>query len=187
MSAGSEITRLLGAWRDGDSEALHSLMPLVYDQLHRIASSYLRRERTDHTLQSTALINEAFLALSDSDVSLNDRAHFFAVAANAMRRILIDHARAASRQKRGGGMLQVTLHDDEVGDFDAASVLGLDAALDKLGALDERKSRIVEMHYFGGLNYDEIAAVLDVSAATVSRELRFSKAWMRTELGGEAT
>ena len=181
-----QVTQLLGAWREGDTDALHSLMPLVYDQLHRIASGYLRRERADHTLQSTALINEAFLALADSDVSLTNRVHFFAVAANAMRRILIDHARAANRLKRGGCMLQVTFIDDEVGTVDAISLLGLDGALDKLAELDERKARIVELHYFGGLNYDEIATVLGVSAATVSRELRFSKAWMRTELSGEA-
>lgn len=183
MQDDSPVTELLGAWREGDDGALSQVVALVYGELRRIAGGHLRRERPDHTLQSTALINEAFLALVSSDVSLNDRIHFFAVASNVMRRILIDHARAAGRQKRGGNLLQVTLHEDAVADrIDDASILDLDRALARLEAIDPRKAQIVEMHYFGGLNYEEIATVLEVSAATVNRELRFSKAWMRREL-----
>ena len=181
------VTELLDAWRAGDRAALDRMLPLVYDQLHRIAKSHLRGERPDHTIQCTALINEAFIALSSSKVSLNDRVHFFAVASNTMRRILIDHARAALRQKRGGGALHVTLHEAEIIDpQSSSSLLDLDSALTQLAQLDERKSRIVEMHYFGGLNYDEIAEVLQVSAVTVNRELRFSKAWLRREISSES-
>ncbi len=176
-------TELIRAWSEGDPDALDRLIPIVYRQLHRIASNHLRRERHDHTLQSTALINEAFLALASSELSLNDRAHFFAVASGIMRRILVDHARSAKRQKRGGDLLQVTLHDHaDVNVTNASTVLDLEMALSELEAIDARKARIVEMSYFGGLTYDEIAAVFGISPATVKRDLRFSKAWIRKEL-----
>lgn len=187
MQTDSPVTELLSAWRNGDRAALDRMIPVVYEQLHRIASGHLRRERSDHTIQSTALINEAFIALSSSKVSLNDRIHFFAVASNTMRRILIDHARAAARQKRGGGALHVTLHEAEIVDpAGNSTILELDTALTQLEQLDERKSRIIEMHYFGGLSYEEIAQVLEISPATVNRELRFSKAWLRRVISDEA-
>lgn len=184
MQNDTPVTELLSAWRAGDQAALDRIVTLVYEQLHRIAEGHLRHERPDHTIQSTALINEAFIALSSSNVCLNDRVHFFAVASNTMRRILIDYARAALRQKRGGNALQITLHEAEIVDpASNSSFLELDSALSRLEELDDRKSRIVEMHYFGGLNYEEIAEVLEISAATVNRELRFSKAWLRRAIG----
>lgn len=182
MSSGEPITQLLQAWRDGDEAALHALMPLVHERLRSIAGRQVSQERTDHTLQPTALINEAFLSLLKADVAWNDRLHFYAVCSNIMRRILIDHARAARRQKRGGAQLHVTL-----GDFAATSggselLLSLDEAIDKLGRIDERKARILELHYFGGLAYEEIAQLLGISPPTVNRDLRFCKAWLRREL-----
>jgi RNA polymerase sigma factor (TIGR02999 family) len=187
MHDDSPVTQLLSAWRAGNAAALNEVMSLVYPRLHEIAQRHLRGERAGHTLQSTALINEAFLALVASDVALNDRVHFFAVASNIMRRILIDHARAANRDKRGGKLLHVTLHDDAPAyGADGSGLLELDSALEKLAVIDERKAQIVEMHFFGGLNYEEIAEVLGVSAATVNRELRFSKAWIRRELTSDA-
>lgn len=183
MAEDSPVTQLLAAWRGGDAAALNEVVSLVYARLHQIANRHLRGERAGHTLQATALINEAFLVLASSDVALNDRIHFFAVASNVMRRILIDHARAANRDKRGGKLLHVTLYDDAPADEPhATGILELDGALSKLAAIDERKARIVEMYFFGGLNYEEIAEVLDVSSATVNRELRFAKAWIRREL-----
>lgn len=181
------ITQLLTAWSAGDASALDELVPLVHDQLRAIAARHLGRERKDHTLQPTALINEAYLALASSDVSWSDRVHFFAVSSNVMRRILIDYARAALRKKRGGDLLQVTLSHAEDASNDSESLVELDEALSKLGGIDPRKAEILEMHYFGGLGYDEVAAVLNVSAATVSRELRFSKAWLRRELSDDAS
>lgn len=186
MIQNPHITQLLEAWSGGDAAALDQVMALVYDQLHRIAARHLRRERPDHALQTTELINEAYVALVDSDVAWNDRTHFFAVASNVMRRILIDQARAAGRQKRGGDFLHVTLHESGAADArNSAGMLELDAALTKLERIDPRKAAIVEMHFFGGLTYEEIADVLKISAATVNRELRFSKAWMQRELGGD--
>lgn len=183
MSRNEPVTELLAAWRAGSSSALDEVTSLIYSQLHEIAARHVRRERRDHTLQATALINEAFIALVSSDVQWNDRVHFFAVASNVMRRILIDHARAAGRKKRGGDALHVTLHESAAIDKnDALSLLDLDTAISKLEAESQRSATIVEMHYFGGLSYQEIADVIDVSAATVKRELRFSKAWMRREL-----
>ncbi len=187
MSPTEPITRLLVAWSTGDESALDALMPLVHEHLRTIAARHLRQERANHTLQPTALINEAYLALVDSDVRWTNRLHFFAVASNVMRRILIDHARAALRKKRGGGLLQVTLSDADATSGDSETLLELDDALAKLASIDPRKVQILEMHYFGGLGYDEVAAVLGLSAATVSRELRFSKAWLRRELSDESS
>jgi RNA polymerase sigma factor (TIGR02999 family) len=177
----SEVTQLLAAWRDGDSSALERLMPLVEDELHRLAHSYMRRERPEHTLQTTALMNEAYLKLSEQKTTWQSRAHFFGIAAQIMRRILIDHARKHLGPRRGGKTISL----DEVAivsDERATELVALDDALQSLSALDERKGRIVELRYFGGLTDIEIAEVLQISVATVTREWRRAKAFLRREL-----
>jgi len=179
----SEVSRLLVAWRDGDPAALDALMPLVYQELHRIASRVLHGEGAEQTLQATALIHEAYLRLVGSDVRWQGRNHFFAIAARAMRRILVDRARGRGRRKRGGGAHPVTLEDHlAVAGGDPADIQDLDEALERLAVFDERKARAVELHYFGGLSYDEVAEVLEVSPATIHRELRLAKAWLYREL-----
>jgi RNA polymerase sigma-70 factor (ECF subfamily) len=174
------ITELLIEWRDGDETALESLMPLVYDELRRLASHYMRRERPDHTLQTGALVNEAYLRLIDhKGMRWQNRAHFYAVAAQAMRRILVDHARSRRYQKRGGGRRLVDL--DEAARLiheKATDLVALDDALTDLSVIDPRKSQIVEMRYFGGMSVDETAEVLGVSSVTVMREWRTAKAWL---------
>lgn len=183
----TEVSQLLLAWREGDASALARLIPLVYQELHALARRYLRDERPDHTLQTTALIHEAYLRLCGADVAWEGRVHFLAVAAQTMRRILVDHARSRARAKRGGGEAPITLDDALVASPDRPdALLALDEALQRLSALDERKGRAVELHYFGGLTYDETAAALDISAATVDRELRMAKAWLYRELQPEA-
>lgn len=183
----SEITQLLIAWRDGDPGALERLLPLVYSELHLLAARYMRGEHQGHTLQTTALIHEAYLRLCGSDVAWEGRVHFLAVAAQTMRRILVDHARARGRAKRGGGQAPVTLEDARAQDpARPDDLLALDEALSRLSALDERKARVVELHYFGGLTYDETAAALGISPATVDRELRMAKAWLYREIGPNA-
>ena len=177
-------TLLLQAWRGGDRAALDRLLPVVYDELSRLAHGALRGERPDHTLQTRALVHEAYLRLLDADVPFQDRAHFMAVAARTMRRVLVDHARARRRDKRGGGAARIDLDRVDL----AAPAAGLDVldlhdALERLAAFDARKSSIVELHYFGGLSYDETAEAVGVSAATVDRELRLAKAWLRVEMG----
>ncbi|HKI94370.1 MAG TPA: sigma-70 family RNA polymerase sigma factor [Gemmatimonadales bacterium] len=179
----TEVSRLLVAWRDGDPSALDRLVPLVYDQLHVLAERHLRGERADHTLQTTALINEAYLRLVGTDVAWEGRAHFMAVAARTMRRILVDHARAKQRQKRGAAAEKVDLDKVAVAAPAAGpELVALDDALERLEALDERKARAVDLHYFGGFTYDETADLLGVSAVTVHRELRLAKAWLYREL-----
>jgi RNA polymerase sigma factor (TIGR02999 family) len=182
-----EITNMLQDWSEGDREVPARLMPLVYDELRRLALSYLRRERPDHTLQPTALVNEAYLRLADqSNVGFHDRAHFFGVAAKVMRRILVDHARRHHAEKRGGLNHKVPLEDlaaTPAGfDFD---LVALDDALQALAAQDKRKSRIVELRFFGGLSVEETAEVLGVSAPTVKNDWRIAKAWLRRELSPE--
>jgi RNA polymerase sigma-70 factor, ECF subfamily len=182
----AEISRLLLASKGGDETALARLMPLVYDQLHVLARKRLQGERTGHTLQTTALIHEAYLRLVGSDVGWEGRVHFFAVAAQTMRRILVDHARSRGRDKRGGGAVPVTLEDVAIVPPEPSDdLVALDEALERLSALDPRKARVVELHYFGGLSYDETATAIGVSAATVDRELRMAKAWLYRELRPE--
>lgn len=177
------VTHLLRAWRGGDEAALGALMPLIQDELHRLAQRYMNLERPDHTLQATALVNEAFLRLAESDVPWQDRAHFFAVAARIMRRILVDHARKRGRAKRGGGADRVTLEEATlVTPRRPSDLVALDEALEALAEQDERKGRIVELHYFGGLSYEETAEALGISAATVHRDLRMAKAWLYNRL-----
>lgn len=183
----TEVSRLLLEWRDGDESALDRVVPLVYDQLHSLAHRYLRGERPDHTLQTTALINEAYLRLVGADVDWDGRAHFMAVAAQTMRRILVDHARARASLKRGGGAAQVDLDVADVAAPEAGwEILALDQALEGVAAVDERKARVVELHYFGGCTYDETARALDISPATVERDLRLARAWLYLRLKGES-
>jgi len=176
-----EVTQLLVAWSEGDKVALEQLMPLVYDELHRLAHRYMGRERPGHTLQTSELVNEAYLRLIDQrEVHWQNRAHFFAICAQLMRRILVDHARSRTSAKRGGGAPQVSLAEVAiVSDERAAEVVALDNALLNLAAIDERKSQIVELRFFGGLSIEETAEVLAVSPGTVMRDWTLAKAWLR--------
>jgi len=158
-------------------------MPLVYDELRRIARRQIRRERVDLSLQATGLVHEAYVRLVDADVAWQDRVHFFALAARAMRRVLVDRARARDRAKRGGGATMVILDDHQQGVTNRAfDLLDLDEALQRLEAVDRRKCEVIELHFFGGLTYEEMGAALKISEATVHRELRFAKAWLYKEL-----
>lgn len=178
-----QVTQLLDAWQRGDATALDRLMPLVYDELRLLASRHFGREPTGHTLQTTALVHEAYLKLVGSDVRWQGRKHFFAVAARAMRHVLVEHARAQRSAKRGGGEIPVTLGDDiALSAGRPAEIVDLDEALTRLEQHDARKARIVELHYFTGLGYDEIAELLGISQATVHRDLRLAKAWLQREL-----
>jgi RNA polymerase sigma factor (TIGR02999 family) len=178
-----DVSRLLLAWKAGEKAALDELMPLVYDELHALADRHLRGEHPGHTLQTTALIHEAYIRLIGADVHWEGRVHFFAVAARLMRRILVDHARTRRRAKRGGGATPASLDEElAITPEPPGDILALDDALERLFVLDERKARAVELHYFGGLTYDETAAALGVSAATIDRELRLAKAWLYREL-----
>lgn len=185
--AGGEVTRLLGAWRSGDDSALEALTPLVYRELHRIAARAMRGERDGHTLQTTALVHEAFIGLADARVDWVDRAHFYAIAARQMRRVLVNHGEAHRAAKRGGGVPPLPLEDGlEVAGAATAEISDLDDALVRLERFDARKAQVLELHYFGGLTYDEIAAVTRLSASTVDVELRFAKAWLRLQLADPA-
>lgn len=176
------VTRLLAKWRGGEREALDKLVPLVYDELRGLANRYMRGERPGHTLQATALVNEAFARLVEMDVPWKDRVHFFAVAARQMRRILVDHAKAHRRQKRGGGIPAVTLNEEAVADMGSSSdIVDLDNVLARLEEMDDRKCKLVELVYFGGLTYDEAAEAMDVSTATVHRDLRMARAWIQSQ------
>lgn len=182
MTSASTVTSLVRDWRSGNKAALDRLTPLIYDDLRRIAARHLQMERSGHTLQATALVNEAFLRLVDADVTYEDRAHFFAIAARTMRRILTDYGRARQSQKRGRGQAADTLDEDRVGSEPATDIVELDEALLKLEKIDGRKSDILVLHYFGGMTYDEAAQALKISAATVDRELRLAKAWLANEI-----
>jgi len=174
-----DVTRLLVDWGNGDQAALDELIPLVYDELRRMAGRYMRRESKGHTLQTSALVNEAYLRLVDQkSVQWQNRAHFFGVAAHLMRRILVDHARSRSRAKRGGGAQMVSLAEQAVTSKEVADVIALDDALKNLAEMDPRKSQIVEMKFFGGLTTEEVAEVLKVTSRTVEREWRKAKAWL---------
>ena len=184
---GTDVTSLLLAWRSGDRDALDGLMAVVYRQLHMLAVGYMSRERPDHTLSATALVHEVYLKLLSANVHLQDRAHFLAVSASIMRRILIDRARGMQRVKRGSGGQKLSLQTVESMSAlliytNPEEVLFLDQALHRLQQQDARKARLMEMVYFGGLNCDEAALVLEVSVATVNRDLKMAKAWMKQEL-----
>jgi RNA polymerase sigma factor (TIGR02999 family) len=180
----SDITKLLQAWNAGDQSALARLLPLVYGELRRVAHNHLRREARGHTLQPTALVNEAYMRLVQiKRMTWHDRAHFFAMCSRLMRQILVDAARARRVAKRGGGALRVTL-DERLFPSDASTdAVALDDALKALEKVDARKSRVVELRFFGGLSVEETAAVLEVSTDTISRDWKFAKAWLRRELG----
>lgn len=184
LPAPSEITGLLIAWSEGDQAALERLLPLVERELHRIARNKMRRERPGHTLQPTALVNEAYLRLVDQrSVRWQNRAHFFAIAAALMRRILVNHARDRHRLKRGGGAVQVSLSEAVVADEQQwVELIELDEALDRLAGFDERACRVFELRYFGGLTAEETAEVLGVSVATVERDWKSAKAWLQREI-----
>ena len=186
MDADSDITGLLRKWRAGEAAAGEALAPLVYDDLHQRAASIFRSEAAGHTLQPTALVHEAFARLVDADVEWQNRAHFIALSARMMRRLLINHANARNAARRGGGAVHLSLHDDaQADDYDALAVLELVDILQNLEELDPRKARLVEMQYFGGMSHAEMAEVIGLSVATVGRELRFARAWLRKELKGD--
>ena len=177
---------MLRAWGDGDDRALQQLTPLVEGELRRLARGYMARERRDHTLQATALVNEAFIRMTGARaVRWQDRAHFIGVSARLMRRVLVDHARLRGYRKRGGSVRRVTLTDGVAATSGpSVDVLELDRALDALAAVDPRKSRVIELRYFGGLTVEETASVLDVSTDTVKRDWRLAKLWLLRELQG---
>lgn len=181
-----EITQLLAEWSHGNQAALDKLYPLVYSELRRLAHGYLRRERKNHTLQTTALINEAYLRLvNQKDVHWANRAHFFGISAQIMRRILIDHARRYDYSKRGGGALRISLDEAAVVCKERAhALLLLDEALNSLAKIDPRRSHVVELRYFGGLSNEEIAGVLKISENTVTRDWNLARAWLYQELSG---
>jgi RNA polymerase sigma factor (TIGR02999 family) len=177
------VTALLVAWSKGDERALEELTPLVYDELRRLARSYMRQERSGHTLQSTALVHEAFLRLIDQRVQWNSRAHFFGIAAQLMRRILVDHAKAQSAAKRGAGALRIELDEGlATTPHRDVNLLALDEALERLTKVDPQRSRIVELRFFGGLSNEESAEVLGVSPATIQRQWTGARAWLFHEL-----
>lgn len=180
--SGSAVTGLLHAWSGGDRAALDELIPLVHKQLRQLASRHLARERPGHTIQPTALVNEAYIRLvKERGMAWRDRSHFLAVAAQLMRFILVDHARRRRYKKRGGSRPPVAL-DVDVADPRPAGILAIDSALEDLAKIDERKARVVEMRVFGGLSVVESAQLLGVSAETVTRDWRFARAWLRREL-----
>lgn len=182
------VTQLLIAWSEGDEGALEALTPLVYEELRRLARSYMRREKIGHTLQSTALVHEAFMRLVDQKVKWNSRAHFFGIAAQMMRRILVDHAKAKSAAKRGAGALRIELDEGlTVSPRRGVDLLALDEALERLATNDPQRSRIVELRFFGGLSNDESAEVLGVSPATIQRQWSGARAWLYHELGPRHT
>jgi RNA polymerase sigma factor (TIGR02999 family) len=181
------VTQLLRAWSDGEATALERLTPLVEPELRRLARLYMGRERRDHTLQPTALVNEAFLRLTDARrIRWQDRAHFFGISARLMRRVLVDHARSRGYRKRGGDADRVTLDEGLVASSARdVNVVDLDRALEALSKVDERKSRVIELRFFGGLSVEETAEVLHVSNDTIKRDWRLAKLWLLRELSGE--
>jgi len=186
-TSSQEVTRLLIAWSEGDQAALEKLIPLVYQELRRLAKLYLKRERPGHSLQTTALVHEAYLRLIDSSrVRWQNRAHFFAISAQLMRRILVDFARSRRYLKRGGAAQHVSLGEAlDVAEARGGALVALDDALLALAKIDERKSRVVELRYFGGLSVEETAEALKVSTETVKRDWRLARTWLRRELAGK--
>ncbi len=186
LASPHRVTQLLTEWSHGDDAALAELTPLVYQELRCLAHHFMEGQRPDHTLQTTALVNEAYLRLADqTNPSWQNRAHFFAVAARAMRQIVVDYARSQQSQKRGGGLLRIELDEAAiVSPEQSKEIVDLHEALERLATLDSRKAQVVELKYFGGLNYDEMAEVLKISPVTVRRDWEFARLWLYTELHG---
>jgi RNA polymerase sigma factor (TIGR02999 family) len=185
MSGPQDITRLLEEWTGGSQAALDRVVPVLYDELRRLASHYMRAERTGHLLQTTAVVHEAYLRLVDRDnVSCRSRTEFFAIAAQVMRRVLVDHARGRDRVKRGQGGAPVSLDEAAVlSDDRAEELIAIDSALNGLAAFDARKGRVFELRYFGGMSVEEVAEALRVSPVTVARDWRMAKVWLRRQMG----
>jgi RNA polymerase sigma factor (TIGR02999 family) len=185
--AARTLTMLLRDWRAGDDGARDEIIPMVYGELHKLAAAYLRGERPGHTFRPTDLVSEAYLRLADgAHPEWDGRVHFFAIAARTMRQILVDHARKRDAGKRGGGARPVTLDEGVVALDRPARMIALDDALRELEAMDERKAKVLELHYFGGLTQDEIARAIDVHVNTVARDLRLAEAWIRRQMTAEA-
>lgn len=183
MPTNSDITSLLRAWSDGDERALNELTPLIYDELHAVAIRIFRGERSGHTMQPTALVNEAYVKLIKSDVRWADRAHFFALAARMMRRLLVNHAVARNAEKRGGNLINVTFDESLLPAADTGiEILALEAALAQLGETDQQKAELIELQYFGGLSFDEMQEVTGLSSSTIDRHLRFARAWLKAHI-----
>lgn len=184
MPEQQNLTQLLVEWRSGSKAALDQLMPLIHSNLRQMANKYMYGENAGHTLQATALVNEAFIKLVNADITWQNRAHYMALSARAMRQILVDHARAKRSDKRGGDAVAVTLHETRLLDQGQQNpdVLVVEDALEQLSLIDPRKAQVIELCFYGGLTYEEIAEALDISPATVDRELRFAKAWMYRQL-----
>jgi RNA polymerase sigma factor (TIGR02999 family) len=185
MHVPANFTQLLTEWRSGQPQALERLTPLVYDELRRLARGYMRAERGSHTLQATAVVHEAFLRLIQANVAMQDRGHFFALASRLMRRVLVDHAKSRSRIKRNAGTREQTPDAaHEAGPHIDVDVIALDDALESLLQLEPRLAQVIELHYFGGMTYDEIAQAMGSSAATVHRDIRLARAWLLNEING---
>lgn len=182
MAEKDDVTGLLAEWQQGDDGALQRLGPYLYDELHRIAAGYMRREQSAVTLQATALVNEAYLRLAGGDLSFNDRSHFFALAARMMRRILVDHARGKKAAKRGGGARQLTFDEAAVITAPGDALVEFDQALEKLGSFDARMAKAIEYRFFGGMSYEETAEALGISVSTLYEEVRLAKVWLKREL-----
>jgi RNA polymerase sigma factor (TIGR02999 family) len=179
------VTELLHAWNSGNTDVADALLPLIYDELHRRAAAYMRRERRNHTLQPTALVHEAYLKLiGQRNADWNDRQHFFAIASQVMRRILVDHARTRNRQKRGGSQEDLPLEEALLAGVEEANIdlLALDEAMARLAKFDPQQERLVELRYFGGMSLDEAAAALGISRATAARDWQVAKAWLHREM-----
>jgi len=177
-----EITQLLQSWQDGNETALDDLSKHVHGELHKLANKYMKNERVNHTLQPTALVNEAFISLINANVNFKDRLHFYSLSGQIMRRILVDHARTKSRVKRGGGEQELTLMDSHAFFSENVEILSLDYALNSLAAFDQQKAQILELQFFAGLQIDEIAEIFCVSSKTIERNCKFAKAWLHKAL-----
>ena len=183
MQVPANFTQLLTEWRTGQPQALERLTPLVYDELRRLARNYMRTERGSHTLQATAVVHEAFLRLIQANVPLQDRAHFFALASRLMRRVLVDHAKSRARIKRNADTREFSVGDTDPIPTQNMDVIALDDALESLVQLEPRLAQVIELHYFGGLTYDQIAEAGGASTATVHRDIRLARAWLLNEIG----
>jgi RNA polymerase sigma-70 factor (ECF subfamily) len=187
MQVPADFTQLLGEWRSGHPQALDRLTPLIYDELRRLAHGFMRGERRGHTLQATAVVHEAFVRLIQANVALQDREHFFALASRLMRRVLVDHAKSRSRLKRSFDHPESETGESEVPQPNDLDVIAVDDALESLSQLEPRLAQVIELYYFGGMTYDEIAGAIGASSATVHRDIRLARAWLLSEMGGART